>query len=290
VRTDADPNQRMLERYRAVAYGDHPYGRPVIGSMEEIKGLKLEDLKGWYRTYYAPNNATLVVVGDVELERVEGLVRKYFTSLTPQPKVPRPDLPAMPKREKAERLEVRDPATRLPFWIAGYAVPSLAMPKAEEDALALDVLAAVLGGGSTSRLNQRLVRDLGVAVSVSASYNGFSTSWEQFSLSAMPKPGADLQELEKVMFEEVARLIKEPVAERELEKARNGLIAEQVYSQDSIDRIAWIIGRMSINDLDWNMMLDDYPKRVRAVTAAALQSVAARYLRPERLTVGILKP
>ncbi|MBF0627136.1 MAG: insulinase family protein [Magnetococcales bacterium] len=290
VRTDGDPNQRMLERYRTLAYGDHPYGRPVIGSMDEIAGLTLADLKKWYQTYYAPNNATLVVVGDVDLEAVEGLVRKYFAGLASQPALSRPRFPALPERKKPERLEMSDKSAKLPIWMAGYAVPSMAMPDAEEDALALDVLAVVLGSGGTSRLQQRLVREMGVAVSASASYSGFSLSWELFSLSAMPKLGADLQELEKAMLGEVERLIKEPVGERELEKARNGLIAEQVYALDSIDRIAWIIGRMSLNDLNWRMLLDDYPERVRRVTPERLQQVAAKYLRPERLTVGILKP
>ncbi|MBF0272451.1 MAG: insulinase family protein [Magnetococcales bacterium] len=290
MRTDSDPNQRMLERYRALAYGDHPYGRPVIGAMNEIAELKLEDLKGWYQTFYAPNNAILVVVGDVDPEKVEGLVRKYFSPLTAQPTAPPLPFPEPPRREKPDRLEVRDSAAKLPIWMAGYAVPSLAMPDGPEDALALDVLAVVLGSGSTSRLNQRLIRDMGLAVSASAAYSGFSASWELFSLSAMPKPGADLQEMEKAIFAEVDRLVREPVPVRELEKARNGLIAEHVYAQDSIDRIAWIIGRMEVNDLDWHGMVDDYPKRVRAVTSEALQRVAAKYLRPERLTVGILKP
>ncbi|NGZ06291.1 MAG: insulinase family protein [Magnetococcales bacterium] len=290
VRIDADPNQRMLERYRTLAYGEHPYGRPVIGRMDEIAALTLDDLKAWYQSYYAPNNATIVVVGDVDPKQIEEWIRTHFDSLAAQPAPPRPRLPDPPRRTKPERLEVSDKLAKLPIWIAGYPVPGMAMPASIEDALALDVLAVILGHGSTSRLHQRLVRDLGVAVSTSASYSGFSASWELFSISAMPKPGADLRAIETVIFQEVERLTKEPVTARELEKARNGLIAEQVYSQDSIERIAWIIGRMTTNGLDWRLMLDDYPKRVRTVTSAAVQRVAARYLQSEGVTIGILKP
>lgn len=290
MRTDADPNQRMLERYRALVFGDHPYGRPVIGAMQEIEGLTLADLSAWYQTYYAPNNATLVVVGDVDPEATENLVRKHFTPLPAQPEIPKPHLPDPPRRETPARLEVIDKAARLPVWMAAYTVPSLAMTRDSNDAMALDILAAVLGGGGTSRLHNRLIREEALAVSVSSSYSGHAMSWEQFSLSAMPKAGADLQEIEKAMFAEVERLQKEPVPVRELEKAQNGLIAERVFTMDSIDHIAWVIGRMSLNGLDWRTMFDDYPARVRAVTSADLQRVATRHLQPERLTVGILKP
>ncbi|MBF0262537.1 MAG: insulinase family protein [Magnetococcales bacterium] len=290
MRTDADPNQRMLERYRALVFGDHPYGRPVIGAMNEIEALTLTDLASWYQTYYAPNNATLVVVGDVDLEATEKLVRNYFSPLPAQPEIPRPRLPDPPRRETPARLEVIDKAAKLPIWMAGYTVPSLAMTPDSNDAMALDILAAVLGGGNTSRLHNRLIREQALAVSASCSYSGHALSWEQFSLSAMPKAGTDLKAIEAAMFTEVERLQKEPVPARELEKAQNGLIAERVYTMDSIDHIAWVIGRMSLNGVNWRVMFDDYPARVRAVTSADLQRVATRYLQPERLTVGILKP
>ncbi|MBF0417052.1 MAG: insulinase family protein [Magnetococcales bacterium] len=290
MRTDADPNQRMLERYRALLFGDHPYGRPVIGSMKEIEGLTLADLTAWYQTYYAPNNATLVVVGDVDPEETEQLVKKHFAHLASQPQIPKPQLPDPPSRQEPARLEVTDKGAKLPIWMAGYTVPSWAMTPDTNDAMALDILATVLGGGGSSRLHTRLIRELALAVSASASYSGHAMSWEPFSLSAMPKAGADLKELEKAMFEEVERLQQEPVPARELEKAQNGLIAERVYAMDAIDHIAWIIGRMSLNGQDWRMMFDDYPARVRAVTSADLQRVARKYLQPARLTVGILKP
>ncbi|MEO5345249.1 MAG: insulinase family protein [Magnetococcus sp. YQC-9] len=290
MRTDADPNQRMLERYRALVFGEHPYGRPVIGAMQEIEGLTLEDLSAWYKTYYAPNNATLVVVGDVDPGQVEGLVKRYFAPLPAQAAIPRPQFPDPPRRTEPARLEVNDKAAKLPIWMAGYTVPSFAMSKESNDALALDILSVVLGNGSTSRLHHRLIRDQALAVSVSASYSGYASSWEQFSFSAMPKAGADLKEIEKTIFAEIERVQKEPIPARELEKAQNGLIAERVFTMDSIDHIAWVLGRMSLNGLDWRMPFTDYPARVRAITSADLQRVAVKYLQPDHLTVGILRP
>ncbi|MEO5331686.1 MAG: insulinase family protein [Magnetococcus sp. YQC-5] len=290
MRTDSDPNQRMMEQFRALAYGKHPYSHPVIGSMQEIAGLTLEDLKDWYRDYYAPNNVTLVVVGAMNLDQVEKSIRDHFSQLEANPEIKHARLPDLPVQEAPRRLEVSDKTVKLPVWVAGYAVPTLGMPELAQDAIPLDVLAVVLGNGSTSRLHNRIIREQGLAVSASAGYSGFARSWELFSISSMPKPGVDLKALEKAIFQEVALLTREPVPERELEKARNGLIAEHVYSQDSIDRIAWLIGRMSVNNLDWRILLDDYPRRVRAVTSEDLLRVAAKYLRPERVTVGVLQP
>ncbi|MBF0439239.1 MAG: insulinase family protein [Magnetococcales bacterium] len=290
VRTDSDPNQRMMEKFRQTAYGDHPYARPVIGTMAEIEALTLNDLKTWYNGYYAPNNATLVVVGNMDLDQTEKLVRHYFAPMAAHPGLTHAVLKDLPSQDSPRRLEVSDKATKLPYWVAGYAVPTLAMSEWMQDAFPLDVLSVILGNGNTSRLHQRMIRERGLAVSAHAGYSGFSRSWELFTLSAMPKPGVDLKELEKALFEEVSRLAEEQVSARELEKACNGLIAEHVYAMDSIDRIAWLIGRMRVNDLDWRIMFEEYPRRVRAVTAQDIQRVAAQYLRPERVTVGILQP
>ncbi len=290
MRIDSDPNQRMMEKFRALAYGEHPYARPVIGSMEEIAALTLDDLKGWYRDYYAPNNASLVIVGDINLDHVEKLVHKYFAPLEAQPKIKRNKLPDLTYPAKPRRLEVEDKLSKLPIWVAGYVVPTLAMPQMVRDAFALEVLSVILGNGSTSRLQQKVVREQGLAVSASVYYSGFSKGWELLTLSAMPKPGVDLNALETAILHEINLITREAVSARELEKARNSLIAAHVYAQDSIDQIAWLIGRMSANDSEWRQVLDDYPTWVRSVTAADILRVAAKYLRPELITVGILKP
>ncbi|MBF0295255.1 MAG: insulinase family protein [Magnetococcales bacterium] len=290
MRVESDPNTRMIEQYQRTAYGEHPYGRPVIGWMEELAGLTLEDLEAWYRTWYAPNNAILVVVGDIEFDAVEAQVREYFAPLPALPGLQREKLPDLPPQEAPRRLEVVDKQAKLPIWVAGYPTPTLAMPGSAEDVFALDLLSVILGHGSTSRLHRRVIREQGLAVSASSSYSGTGRSWELFSINAMPKPGVAPEALEKAIFAEVVRLTEEPVPERELEMAQNALIAEHVFAQDSIDRIAWIIGHSRANDLDWHMLFEEYPRRVRAVTVADLKRVAARYLRPERVSVGILKP
>lgn len=290
MRTDSDPNQRMMEKFRVLAYGDHPYSRPVIGSMEDVAALTLEDLTGWYAKYYAPNNVSLVVAGDIDLDQVEALIQKYFADLPAQKDLKSDKWPDLVIQDAPRRLDVKDKMTKLPVWVAGYPVPTLSMPEYVRDAFALEVLSVVLGSGSTSRLHQRIIREQGLAVSASASYSGLSRSWELFSLSAMPKPGVEIKALEKAILQEVALLTKEPVTVRELEKARNGLIADYVYAKDSIDRIAWLIGRMSVNGLDWRLMLDDYPTWIRAVTPEELLRVAVKYLHPVKITVGVLQP
>ncbi|MEO5338954.1 MAG: insulinase family protein [Magnetococcus sp. MYC-9] len=313
TRTDADPNGRFLEKFQAKAYGSHPYGRPVIGWMTEIQQYTTEDLRAWYHRYYVPNNAVLVVVGDIELASMAQQVRDRFSSIpaappptTSLPEHPPPwerdgSVPTLPQAPSsvAQRLEVTDPAVTLPMWYGGYPTPSL-LTVDREDVFALDLLATLLGSGSNSRLYKRLVLEEGLAVSVSASYGGYARSWELFTLSAAPKmdDGQDvgaqasslMPRLEQAILAEVRRLAQEPVGERELQRAKNSMMAHHIFARDSLHELASVIGLLAASNLDWPALVDDFPQKIAAVRAEDVQRVAARYLRPDLLTVGVLKP
>ncbi|MBF0162736.1 MAG: insulinase family protein, partial [Magnetococcales bacterium] len=318
TRTDGDPNARFLEQFQAKAYGDHPYGRPIIGWMPEIQQLTVADLRAWYQRYYVPNNAVLVLVGAMDLATMAQEVREHFSGIpaaptaTPgeippyQPPPLPPSEPPPPQRHfsAAQRLEVRDPGVTLPLWHAGCPVPTL-QTEGREDAFALDVLATVLGGDSNSRLHKKLVLDEGVAVSATASYGGYSRSFELFGLSvapqsaepsptpqsaAPPQGAAALSHIEAAVWSEVDRLAREPVEERELQRAKNSMVAHHVFAQDSIHELASAIGLLAVNGLDWLSLIEGYPQHIAAVRAEDLQRVAARYLRPEHCTVGVLQP
>ncbi|MBF0583721.1 MAG: insulinase family protein [Magnetococcales bacterium] len=334
-RTDADPTSRFMEQFRARIYGSHPYGRPVIGWMADIQQLTIEDLRAWYHRYYAPNNAILVLVGDMELATMAERVRHHFGDIPPladlsppaplppfQPPIANLDAAKGVAPVAAERFEVTDKAVTLPLWHGSYPVPTL-LTAGKEDVYALDLLSTILGGGSSSRLYKRLILEEGLAVSASASYGGYSRSWELFSISALPKSfqaapafaaapegspvspspahppeehpvavtGKEaLPRIEQIILQEVARLAREPVQERELQRAKNSMIAQHIFSRDSIHEMAAEIGYLSANGLDWLSLIENYPADIAAVRAEDVQRAAARYLRPERLTVGVLQP
>ncbi|MBF0460502.1 MAG: insulinase family protein [Magnetococcales bacterium] len=336
MRTDADPTGRFLEKFLAKAYGTHPYGRPVIGWMTDIQHFTTDDLRTWYQRYYVPNNAVLVLVGDLELEPMAQQVRRHFADIPAAPPVVPTVLPAYqppalavapigsaePGPTEAQRLEIADKAVTLPVWYSGYPVPTL-LTEGREDVFALDVLATILGGGSSSRLYQKLVMERGLAVSVAAHYGGYGRSWELLTVSASP-PSTDNEDalappvdghggppvappersgasagvtgvealplIEQIVQQEVLRLTQEPVSERELQRAKNGMIAQHVFGRDSIHELASEIGLLSLNGLDWVALVEGYPQKIAEVRAEDVQRVAARYLRPEQRIVGVLKP
>ncbi|MEO5350231.1 MAG: insulinase family protein [Magnetococcus sp. YQC-3] len=322
-RTDADPNARFMEQFQASAYGAHPYGHPVIGWMAEIQQLTVADLRAWYQRYYAPDNAVLVVVGDIDLATIAQQVESHFADIPPRPDRPQTLLPEyqLPDRSKScslpvPRLEVTDKAVTLPVWHGAYPVPSL-LTAGKEDVFALDLLATILGGGSSSRLHQRLIINEELAVSASAHYGGYGRSWELFSLSAAPKSTptaafstppegekerrrgehaasvtgkAALPLIEQIILQEIERLTREPVSERELQRAKNSMIAQHIFARDSIHELASVIGLLSSKGLEWQSLVEEYPKLIEAVRAEDIQRVAARYLNPDQLIVGVLQP
>jgi len=281
-RTEDNPQACLWERMEAAAFKVSPYRWPIIGWMEDMERWTLADLKAYYRTYYSPANAFLVVAGDFRKEELLPRVEKAFGA---QPGGVRPD-PARaqePFWTEEQRIVVRKEA-QLPFLVKGYRVPNLHHP----DAYVLEVIAAVLAGGKSSRFYEGLVRGRRIALEADADNSLLSYDPRLFYLSAVPMPGHDTAELEKALDDEIARLRTEPVKEEELQRARNQIEAAFVFGQDALFSQAALLARHEIVG-SWKK-LDEYLPAIRKVTAADIRRVAGRYLVRENSAVGILIP
>lgn len=287
LRTDDKPTALTQEQLYAAAFTVSPYRTPVIGWMSDLETMTADDLKAWYRRWYAPNNATVVVVGDVDPEAVHALAIKYFGPLRPS------DIPPLkprvePEQKGERRVTVRAPA-ELPFLIMGYKVPVLKTAEAQQEAYALEVLSGVLDGGESARLASHLVRGEQLAASAGAGYSLDDRLSGLFLLSGVPAQGQDMQTLEQALRREVERFKTEPVSQAELERVKAQVVAGAVYERDSHFYQAMQIGTLETVGLRWQM-LDEYVEKVRAVTAEQVQAVARKYFVNDGLTVAVLDP
>jgi zinc protease len=287
LRTEDRPVSLAYEQFNALAYRASPYANPVVGWMNDLDNMTVDDLREWYRLWYAPNNATLVVVGDVEPEQVFALAERYFGPLKPEP------VPVLkPLREPRQRGEVRATVripARNPYFVMGYKTPVIATAEAPWEPYALEMLAAVLDGGDSARLSRELVRGAGVAVSAGADYSAFSRLSGMLILSGIPAQGRSVADLEQALRQQVERLRNELVAESELERIRTQVIAEQVYDLDSIYNQAMQIGALETVGLGWEL-IDRYLQRLQQVTPEQVREVARKYLDGDNLTLTVLEP
>ncbi|MFV2004064.1 MAG: M16 family metallopeptidase [Gammaproteobacteria bacterium] len=291
LRTDDKPFALTYERFNAVAFTNSPYRRPIIGWMEDLDTLTVEDAREWYETWYAPNNATLVVAGDVVAEDVFQLAKQYFGQLTTS------EVPTLKPRREArqygtQRLTIEVPA-KIPYLIMGYKAPvltpELVDSEEEWEMYALEVLAGVLDGGSSARLSNNLVRGQQIANSASASYGMSARHETLFVLSAVPNDEVEIDVLEFALREEVNTIKTQLPEGDELERVKAQVVAAQIYQQDSTFYQAMEVGMLDTIGLPWQIK-DDYVKKILAVTAEQVQLVANKYLTDERLTVAVLDP
>jgi len=282
LRTEDNPQAYLQEQLEATAFQIQPYHWPTIGWMEDIARFTLEDLKSYYRTFYNPINAFLVVVGDFKKEELLPRIEKAFGSY-PKGAMPKQERDKDPPQNGERRIFVKKEA-QLPYIVMGYHVPKLSDP----DSYVLEVIAVILSGGKSSRLYQSLVREKRLVLSADADHSLLSRDPSLFYLSANLLPGKDAAEVEKALDQEVERLQREPVGERELEKAKNQLEASFVFGQDSIFYQAMLLAQHEIT-LNWRA-IDDYIPSIRKVSSEDIQRVAKRYLIPDNRTVGILVP
>ena len=287
MRTDDQPQALLFESLNAVAFQAHPYRRPVIGWMPDLERMTAADLRDWYDRWYEPNNATLVVVGDVDHQQVFRQARQYYgplkaRALPPRKVVEEPD-------QKGERqVTVKAPA-ELPQVLLAWKAPVIRNVAKDEDPYALDMLAAVLDGYEGARLNRHLVRESRLATEVGAAYEDTSRGPSLFYLLGTPAEGHTLAEVEAGLKGEIARIQKEGVGADELARAKAQLVAGQIYKRDSMFAQAMEIGQLSVLGLSYR---DEEPMiaKLQAVTAADVQRVAQRYFNDDHLSVGRLDP
>ena len=290
LRTEDNPKALTYEAFQAAAWVASPYRQPVIGWMSDLDSLTIEDVRTWYRYWYAPNNAIVVVVGDVQPEAVRRLIQTHFGAFEPE-RTPdlKPRREPQPRGEK--RITVKAPA-QLPYLLMGYPVPSRAALTEEQapwEPYALEVLAEILDGGESSRLPQRLVRGDAVATRAGAGYSAYTRLDTLFTFVGVPAQGLDVAALEAAFRREIRRLQDEPVGAAELQRVKTRIVAADVFGRDAIRAQANEVGLLESIGLGWRE-LDAYLAGVRAVTAEQVQAVARTYLIPNRLTVAVLEP
>ena len=286
-RTDDRPRALVYEQLNAAAFKAHPYRNPVIGWMSDLEALKAEDAKAFYQRWYAPNNATLVVVGDVTPEEVFKLARQYFGPLQHKD-LPQRRITEEPPQLGPQDLTVRAPA-ELPYVLMAFKAPVLRDPDKDWEPYALEVLAAVLDGNDAARLNRNLVRTERIASSADASYDGIARGPGMFYLSGTPTPGKTAQDVRDALRREVDKLIKDGVTEDELQRVKSQAVASHVYERDSMYYQAQQIGALAMAGLP-PRVIDLFVEKLKTVTADQVIAVAKKYLIDETLTVAYLDP
>jgi len=282
LRTDDNPASALSEVAGAVAYTVHPYRRPVIGWMDDIQNLSRQDLADFYKLYYAPNNAYVVVTGDFSTEEILAKIKSAFE------KIPRgaepPKVRAEEPPQRGERRVILKKEAELPYVLMYYHAPNLKSP----DSYALDLLSVVLAGGRSSRLYHELVYKKRIARNIDADYSGVSIDPTGFSVTAQLMPGKEPAEVEREIDGLLEKIKSELISERELQKAKNQIESSYIYAQDSIFGQAMKIGYYEAA-AGWRMM-DAYLDGIRRVTREVIRRVAKQYLDRDRRTVGVLIP
>ena len=285
--TDDQPRALLDESLLATAFAAHPYKWPTIGWMQDLQNMTWRDAQSWYRSWYAPNNATVVVVGDVEPEQVIAWAKRYYGPVA-RKAVPARKAQSEPEQRGMKRVIVKAPA-ELPFVRLAYKAPALRDPQKDWEPFALAVLVKVLGGNDAARLNQVLVRERRIATSAGADYELISRGPGMVFLNAAAAQGHSGGELEAALREIVAQVASKGVSEEELGRAKVQLLSQLVFRRDSFFAQAMELGELESSDLSFRDA-DRIPERYKAVTAQQVQSVAAKYLVDDGLTVALLDP
>lgn len=290
-RTDDKPASLMREQFNAVAFLNSPYRAPVIGWMVDLEGMRLSDAIDWYKKWYTPNNATLVVVGDVEPDKIHAMAKKYFDGYASN------DLPEVKPRTEVEQKGIRNITLKLPAKLAslrmGFKTPGMISAKKGRvpawEPYALEVLANILDGGESARFAKNLIRGKEIAASANSGYYGYGRLDNLLIITGIPAKGTSTEELKKALLNEVDILKNELVSEAELKRVKAQVIAGEVFERDSIQHMATLLGSLETVGLG-HRYIDQYVPGVLAVTAQQIQEVAKKYLIEDKLTVGELIP
>lgn len=287
MRTDDNPHALVSEQLMAATYTAHPYRNPVIGWMNDLANMRAADARAWYDTWYAPNNATLVVAGDVDPGEVFRLAQKFFGGI-PSRTLPVRRPQVEPRQTGVRRLTVKAPG-ELPYVLMAYHVPVLRKPESDQEPYALYVLNGILDGYDAARLNRELVKTTGVAVSAGSSYDAINRGEGLFYLEGTAAPGRTAAQVEAALREQIDRIVKEGIGEQELRRVKAQVVAADVYSRDSVYGQAARIGMLETVGIPHETM-DLQVRKVGEVTAEQVREVARKYLVEDNLTVAVLDP
>lgn len=283
LRTDDDPQSLVVEYLYATAFLVHPYHAPIIGWMTDLNNLERNDVTAFYKRFYSPNNAILVIVGDIDPKKLLPKIQQTFGKV---PKgFPVPSFHMTEPEQNGERRFVIKKEAQLPFVFAGYPVPNFSHP----DNYALGVLANILFSGKSSRLYRSLVYEKKLALDIGGEYPNLSANPDLFYIYGVPQPGRTADELEKALYAEIEKLKTEPVTDPELQKAKNQIEAGFIMGQDSNFYRAMQIGIAEAVDAGYAYQ-ESYVENIQKVTKEDLSRAARTYLIEDRRTVGILIP
>ena len=286
-RVENEPSGQLSEMANASLYLHHPYGTPVIGWTNEILSITAEDMRSFYETWYAPNNAVLVIAGDVTAEEVRPLAEKYYGPI-PRAEVPPRDRVEEPPQSAPRRVELESPRVRQPSLSIRYLAPSYNTAEDAATPYALQVLSEVLGGGPTSRLYRTLVVEEALAVSAGSWYSPNALDTSDFGFYISPRPDVELDKAEEALRAEIADLLENGVSDTEVAQAKERLRADTVYAQDSVNTAPRVIGRalasgQTIADVE------AWPARIAEVTPAEVEAAAKQVLDPKSSVTAVLQ-
>ena len=287
LRTDDEAHGLLNEKMMATVYQQHPYRQPVIGWMSDLESLTVGDAQAWYRRWYAPNNATLVIGGDVKAGEVFALAQRHYGEIPRRAMPPRRNF-IEPKQVGTKRMVVKAPA-ELPHLVMSYHAPTIQDPAQDWKPYALQILAGVLDGNESARLNKHLVREQQVASGAGAGYDATSRGPSLFTLEATPSEGKTVSDVEAALRGEIALLVKDGVSEEELQRVKAQVTAGEVYKRDSLFYQAMQIGQMESIGLGYRAIQTMLVK-LQAVTAEQVRQVAEEILQDDGLTVATLDP
>jgi len=283
-RTDNDPSAVLHEQVNAALYLNYPYRRPVIGWEHEIRALNRDAVLRFYKRWYAPNNAVLVVAGDITAAKLKPLAEKYYGAIPAAPAIAR-ERPSEPPQRAARRVAYTDPRVRQPSWSRYFLAPSLKSGDTRH-AYPLEVLSDILGGAS-GRLYRSLVVDRKIAVSAGSSYGADDLGPSRFAIYASPQPGVAMDKLEASVDAEIAKLLADGVTESEVARAKKRMRAQAVYARDSMRTGARVLGAALASGLTIDDV-ESWPERIGAVTVEQINAAARAVLQDGRSVTALL--
>ena len=284
-RVDNSPAAKLREQLNATIYLNYPYRNPIIGWDHEIVDLTVNDLRQFYDTYYWPNNAILVVAGDITADVLKPLAEKYYGAV-PAGKVPPRVRPQEPPNNAARTVTLRDPSVRQPSWQRAFFAPSRIYGETQHS-YALEVLSQVFGGGTTSRLYRSLVIKQKLALSAGSFYDADQLGPSNFFIFASPRPGVGMDQIENAILAEINKIRENGVSQEELTRAKTGLQAEAVYARDSMDAGARVLGA-ALSSGQTIADVEAWPDRIASVTADQIKASANAVLRQNQSVTGYL--